>query len=94
MTKWPRRRVLREPAPEQLARFVPSEWPGGVDEWRTAALAWLGEDPSRSLPFGEYGDGLDVFREAVRIRRRAAGIPDAPPARRSQPKRSNNDRGE
>jgi hypothetical protein len=96
MTKWPQRRVLREPAPEQLARFVPSEWPGEdpLVEWRNACLVWLREAPGRRLPFGVFGDSVDVFRECLRVRRRAAGSPDPPPARRSQPKSSNNDRSE
>jgi hypothetical protein len=71
-----------------LARFVPSEWPGGVDEWRTAALAWLAEHKSRRLPFGVYGDSVAVFRESARVKREAAGMPAPPSARRSRPERS------
>jgi hypothetical protein len=54
------------PVPERLARYVPSEWPGGPREWKAAALGWLEANPGRRLPFGEFGDGLDVVRVAVR----------------------------
>jgi hypothetical protein len=33
-----------------------------------AGVAWLAGDSNRTLPFGEYGDGLDVLREALRLR--------------------------
>ena len=65
MAKW---RIDRAAAPEPLARFVAAEWPGGVDEWRQAALAWLAEDRSRRLPFGEFGDAVAVIRESARIK--------------------------
>jgi hypothetical protein len=81
--------------PEELCRFVPSEWPGGcvheqLQAWKDAAAGWLaadsirqpwpGADPGsdcwwlaggsrRRLPFGEYGDALDLLREEMRYRR-------------------------
>jgi hypothetical protein len=38
--------------PEELCRFVPSEWPGGcvherLDAWKDAAAAWLAADSAR-----------------------------------------------
>jgi hypothetical protein len=33
-------------------------------------LAWLGADPARGMPFGEFGDEVDVLREVVRIKMR------------------------
>lgn len=55
--------------PEQLCRFVRSEWSGDdpVREWKAACLAWLAADPRRRLPFGEHGDPLDVLKEAYRL---------------------------
>jgi hypothetical protein len=72
MTRWPPRKpIVSVDAPEQLCRFVPSEWAGGLDEWRQAALTWLAADESRRLPFGERGDQIDVFRESARVKLRA-----------------------
>lgn len=48
-----RRRQRPGPAvPEQLARFVPGEWPGGcpheqLEAWKAACYAWLAEDSER-----------------------------------------------
>lgn len=95
--------------PEELARFVPSEWPGAgcVHEalrmWADACTAWLAADSNRQphprartehdnlcwlsgdsnrrLPFGEYGDSIDVLREARRYRRTMTPCPgEARPA--------------
>jgi hypothetical protein len=67
MAKWKR----TDPAavPEPLARYVESEWPGAdpLGAWRNACLEWLREDDGRQLPFGEYGDSVDVIRESLRI---------------------------
>ena len=77
MAKW--RRTDPAAVPEELARFVESEWPGAdpLGAWRTACLAWLAEVEGRQLPFGEYGDSIDVFRECRRVKlemaRRAGG---------------------
>jgi hypothetical protein len=56
--------------PEELARYVESEWPGDnpLGAWRDACLAWLRESPGRSLPFGEFGDSVDVLRECLRVK--------------------------
>jgi hypothetical protein len=68
-----RRSSPREPAPETLARYVPSEWPAADDPvtsiraWKTSALAWLAADPARRLPFGRYGTAVDVLRMAVTL---------------------------
>lgn len=49
--------------PAELARFDPADWPtDGVSGWSHAALRWLAEHRGRSLPFGEYGDVVDVLR--------------------------------
>jgi hypothetical protein len=66
--------------PEELARFVPGEWPGAcpheqVRAWSKACQAWLAGEPGRELPFGEFGDVLDVLREDLRISRQ---IPPCP----------------
>ena len=68
MAKW--LRTDRSAVPERLARFVASEWPGAdpLSEWFAACVAWLREAPGRSLPFGEYGDSVDVIRECFRVR--------------------------
>ena len=77
MARW--RRTDPSAVPEQLARFVESEWPGTdpLGDWRDACLEWLREAEGRQLPFGEYGDSVDVFRECRRVKmelaRRAAG---------------------
>ncbi len=87
------RRTRGQGVPEQLARFVLSEWPGAacpheaVVMWSDACTAWLAEDSNRRprpgvddwsnrcwlsgdsnrrLPFGEWGDGIDVLRERAR----------------------------
>jgi hypothetical protein len=78
MAGW-RRNV--QAVPEELARFVPSEWPDAgcsheaLQQWWRAGIAWEKDHPD-SLPFGEYGDFIDVLREAERIRR---GMPSCPP---------------
>jgi hypothetical protein len=52
--------------PEQLARFVAAEWPDAaciheaLSAWSDACLAWVREHPD-SLPFGQYGDIIDVL---------------------------------
>jgi hypothetical protein len=45
-----------------------------MDEWGNRA--WLAADSNRSLPFGEYGDCLDVMREALRLQHCYRGCPD------------------
>ena len=61
-----RRRRPVEAVPEQLARYVRSEWPqpGGSKRWFEACVAWLDDDSSRQLPFGEHGDWLDALNAA------------------------------
>lgn len=64
-----RRSSTREPTPERLARYVPSEWPGAdpaerIRQWKASALAWLAADPARRLPFG---GPVDVLRAAVTL---------------------------
>ena len=77
MAKW--RRTDPSALPEQLARYVESEWPSDdpVGEWHRACLQWLREVDGRPLPFGEYGDSVDLIRESARIKmelaRRAGG---------------------
>jgi hypothetical protein len=69
VAKW---RVDRGQAvPEQLARYVPSEWlgPDPLGQWKEACYAWLEANPGRRLPFGEYGHKLDVLREVRRVKR-------------------------
>jgi len=67
------RRRVSTGVPEQLARFVAAEWPGAdcihaaLEDWTAAALAWAGEHRD-CMPFGEYGDCIDVLREARRYR--------------------------
>lgn len=68
--------------PEELARFVVSEWPSArcpheaLMMWWRACLAWLAEDSGRrALPFGEYGDCVDVLREAGPLRRQLPVCP-------------------
>jgi hypothetical protein len=67
--------------PEQLCRFVAAEWPGRCRHERhwaytQACLAWLREGPGRRLPFGEYGDVIDVLRESEAVCRRELPCPD------------------
>ena len=76
MAKW--RRTDPSAVPEELARYVASEWPDAdpLGAWRNACLKWLREIEGRQLPFGEYGDSVDVIRESARIqmeRARRAG---------------------
>ena len=77
MARW--RRTDPSDVPEQLARYVESEWPGTdpLGGWRDACLEWLREVEGRRLPFGEYGDSVDVIRECLRLNmelaRRAGG---------------------
>jgi hypothetical protein len=68
VAKWLRTDVSA--VPEVLARFVASEWPGAdpLSDWRDACLSWLEGSPGRSLPFGEFGDSVDVIRECYRVR--------------------------
>jgi hypothetical protein len=78
MATWRRQ---SQAVPEQLARFVESEWPGRCRHHRhwaytQACLAWLREDRSRRLPFGEHGDVIDVLREAEAVCRRERPCPD------------------
>jgi hypothetical protein len=48
-----RRKRPGSPVPEQLARFIPGEWPGGcpheaLDMWKDAAADWLAADSARA----------------------------------------------
>jgi hypothetical protein len=67
--------------PEELCRFAPSEWPDAgcgheaLRAWQAAALAWLDGDERRALPFGEFGDVVDVLRESGRIGRQLQPCP-------------------
>jgi hypothetical protein len=69
------RRRVSAGVPERLCRFVAAEWPGAdcihqaLRDWEDACLAWVDEHPG-SLPFGEYGCGIDVLREAGKYRDR------------------------
>jgi hypothetical protein len=53
--------------PEELARFVPADWPDAdcihdaLEDWRHACLEWVKEHPG-ALPIGEFGDAVDVLR--------------------------------
>jgi hypothetical protein len=66
--------------PEQLARFVASEWPASACRhqalimWKDACLAYVDEFPD-SLPFGVHGDGIDVIREWGLYRREMGPCP-------------------
>jgi hypothetical protein len=46
----------------------------GADE--RSNRCWLAADSNRTLPFGEFGDSLDVLREALRIRRSFPACPE------------------
>ena len=66
--------------PEELCRFAASEWAGRCVHERhwaytTACLAWLKANPARRLPFGEYGDCVDVLRESEGLCRREQPCP-------------------
>jgi hypothetical protein len=39
----------------------------GIRAWQAAALDWLRGDELRMLPFGEFGDEVDVIRESARL---------------------------
>ena len=77
MARW--RRTDPTAVPEELARYVESERPSTdpLGEWRTACLEWLREADGRQLPFGEYGDSVELFRQCRRVKmelaRRSAG---------------------
>jgi hypothetical protein len=77
MARW--RRTDPSAVPEQLARYAESDWPSDdpIGAWRDACIEWLREAEGRQLPFGEFGDSVDVFRECRRIQmelaRRAGG---------------------
>jgi hypothetical protein len=68
MARW-RRDRSGAGIPEELCRFVVSEWPsccpyGALSLWRQACLDYLADAESeddRMLPFGERGDFLDVL---------------------------------
>jgi hypothetical protein len=72
MARW--RRTDPAAAPEELARFVESEWPGdnSIGDWCDACLRWLREVEGRQLPFGECGDSVDMIREGLRLNRELA----------------------
>jgi hypothetical protein len=96
-----RRHPASPGVPEELARFVASEWPAAkcpheaLRQWMDACADWLAADSSREprpgtdgmgrwwlagrsnrhLPFGQYGDVIDVLRVSGRCRR---GMPACP----------------
>jgi hypothetical protein len=64
-----RRENAGEPAPVELCRFAPAEWPGDLSEafraWKAARFAWVKEHPGSVL-----GDFLDVLAgDLVELRR-------------------------
>jgi len=75
-----RRRPDRSGIPEELCRFVASEWPGAkcpheaLRMWQDECMAWVAVHPD-SLPFGEFGGWLDVMREAIRYDRQMPACP-------------------
>lgn len=75
-----RRRPDSSGVPEELCRFVASEWPGAgcpheaLQAWRDGCMAWVAVHPD-SLPFGEFGGWLDVMREAIRYNRQMPACP-------------------
>jgi hypothetical protein len=77
MARW--RRTDPSAVPEPLTRYVESEWPGDnpIGDWRDACIQWLREAMGRRLPFGAWGDSVDVIRECRRVKmeeaRRAGG---------------------
>jgi hypothetical protein len=69
-----RRTDTGEPVPERLARFVPSEWPGGAGDlwaqfeaWKAEMYAWMEAHPDSPL-----GDRLDAIRLAAHTKLRLA----------------------
>jgi hypothetical protein len=70
--------------PEELCRFVAGEWPDAaciheaLAAWSDACIAWVEKHPD-SLPFGVYGDFVDVLNVAGVYSR---GMPLCPAGRR------------
>ena len=68
--------------PEHLTRFCVLDWPGAhctrdaIRRWEQACLAWLDESEARALPFGEYGDFIDVLSTGIRLDRTAPSCPE------------------
>lgn len=83
MARW---RSDADPVPEELARFVPSEWPmpDPAWEWGQACKAWLAANPGRGLPWNPEGDPIEVLIRVLALQRelRLAGVT---PARRVLP---------
>jgi hypothetical protein len=62
--------VPEEPVPERLARFVPSEWPGGdvwaqFEAWKVEMRSWAAGHPGSPL-----GDQVDTIRLAAHTKLR------------------------
>jgi hypothetical protein len=73
----------QEAVPENLARFVLGEWPGGTvagqtHRWGVACRAWLAGHPGMVLPHS--ADPIDCYVAVIAERERlaAAGITDPP----------------
>jgi hypothetical protein len=69
-------------APAHMRRYDPATWgegPAAIRTWEMGALHWLRADESRSLPFGTYGDEVDVLQESVRLIREWASRHDRSP---------------
>jgi hypothetical protein len=65
MARW----LKGDGVPPELGSYDPDAWAGDIGAWKTAALAWLADNPGRFLPFvGEFGDEIDVFRVAREVR--------------------------
>lgn len=68
-----RRQRLGPAVPEELCRFVPSEWPGDVwtayKAWKQARKAWMDANYPKDV-IGPLGDRLDMllFERDTRLR--------------------------
>jgi hypothetical protein len=65
MAEW---RANLDAVPERLQRFVMAEWDGDPSAWGEECLRWLDNHPGRRLPFGPYGDRIDVIRAVRELR--------------------------
>ena len=67
MARWQRK---EEVVPAHLAAFDPLEWgPGdaGVRAWRRDAVEWPNSHPGKRIPFGQFGDQLDLFPRGLAL---------------------------